>query len=140
MECHKCGKEIVLDDALVYCPYCGVKLKGESTEKSILRKELKVGDSVKAFIVWLLLCGILLVLFTLSKQLISENFGFEIPELLDWRVLSIIVTVGLYFTLAYAIYNHAKKHDRRAVAWATAFIVFTPILSGLLYLLSWPKE
>lgn len=140
MECKKCGKEITLNDGVVHCPYCGVKLKGEDTRKSILTRELKVGDRVKAFIVWMLLCGIMAVFFTVFKELFSKRFGLEIPGLVNWIVLSLIGAIGLYFTLAYAVYNHAKKHDRRAVAWATAFIVFTPILAGLAYLLTWPKE
>jgi hypothetical protein len=140
MQCKKCGKEIPLNDGLVYCPYCGVKLKDEGTKKGILTKELKVGDRAKAFIVWMLLCGIMAVFFTLFKGLFSEMFSLEIPSLVDWIVLSLIGATGLYFTLAYVVYNHARKHNRRAVAWATAFVVFTPILAGLAYLLTWPKE
>ena len=43
MECKKCGKEITLDDGVVYCPYCGAKLKGEEAPKTrnILLRELK---------------------------------------------------------------------------------------------------
>ena len=143
MECKKCGKEITLDDGVVYCPYCGAKLKGEEAPKTrnILLRELKVGDRLKEFIVWLLLCGIFVAFFiVLKKPFFSERFALEIPELPDWRVIASIVGSALYFTLAYVVYNHAKKYHRRAVAWATAFIVFTPILGGLAYLLSWPKE
>jgi len=140
MKCNKCGREITLNDRGVYCPYCGARVKGEDTRKSILTRELKVGDRVKELMVWMLLCGIMAVFFTLFKELLSERFSLEIPGLVNWIVLSLIGAVGLYFTLAYVVYNHAKRHHRRAVAWATAFIVFTPILAGLAYLLSWPKE
>jgi len=142
MECSKCGKEISLNDGIVYCPYCGGKMREESLPKSkgIFTRELKAADSVRALIVWLLLCGILAVFFTLFRELFSEKFGLEIPGIGNWIVLSLIGAIGLYFTLVYAVYNHARKHNRRAVAWATAFIVFTPILAGLLYLLTWPKE
>ena len=142
MKCKKCGKEITSNDGVGYCPYCGGKLKVENTpkNKSIFTRELKVGDSIKALIVWMLLCGIMAVFFTLFRELFSERFGLEIPGLINWIVLSLIGAIGLYFTLAYVVYNNARKHNRRAVAWATAFIVFTPILAGLAYLLTWPKE
>ncbi len=142
MKCRKCGKEITFTDDMVYCPYCSNKLEDASSNnnKNILTKELKISDSFKALIVWLLLCVILVALFSVFRQSLSNIFGVEIAELLTWIVLVAIACVGMYFTLAYVVYNHAKKRNRRAIAWATAFIVFTPILAGLLYLLSWPKE
>jgi hypothetical protein len=142
VECNKCGKEITLNNGAVYCPYCGVKLKGEDTpkRKSIWTRQLKIGDGVKAFIVWLLLCVIVVPFFGLVKWLVSARFGLDIAGLADWIVVCLIGAIALYFTLAYVVYHHAKKHHRRAVAWATAFVVFTPVLGGLAYLLSWPKE
>ena len=146
MECKKCGKEITLNDGMVYCPYCGVKLKGQDAPKrrSIFTRELKIGYGVKALIVWVLLCVILLVLYSRFYNSVWEiiwyRFGWEIQGLFGWMVISMICGIALYFTLAYVVYNHAKKHHRRAVAWTTAFIVFTPILGGLVYLLTWPKE
>jgi len=143
MECNKCGREITLTEGVVCCPYCGVRIKDEGAGKrrNILIRDLKVADRLKEFIVWLLLCGIFVACFVvLKKPFFSERFALEIPELPDWRVISSIVGSALYFTVAYVVYNHARKHHRRAVAWATAFIVFTPILAGLVYLLTWPKE
>ncbi len=142
MQCNKCGKEIALNDDMVYCPYCGNKLESTSSKNktNLLTKKIKINDSLKELIVWLLLCGILVAFFAVFGQLFSELIEIEIPELFTWIALVTIAFVAAYFTLAYAIYNHAKKNNRRAVAWATAFIVFTPILAGLFYLLSWPKE
>ncbi|MFC1871729.1 hypothetical protein ACFLYF_04960 [Chloroflexota bacterium] len=112
MECNKCGKEINSNDGVVYCPYCGVKLKNKDTRKSIWTRE--VGYGVQAFIVWLLLCVIFFVFFTVFKDLLSRQFGLEIPGLLSWIVIFGIVVIALYFTLAYVIYHHAIKHNRRA--------------------------
>ena len=141
MKCTKCGSELNATDGVLYCPFCGNRLKNEhNNNKNPLTRELKVSDGLKELIVWLLLCGILVTLFLVSKQLISNAIGVEIPASLMWIIYSAIAGIGLYFTLAYVVYNHAKKHHRRAVAWATAFIVFTPFIAGLLYLLSWPKE
>ncbi len=139
MECKKCGKEITLNDGVVYCPYCGVKLKGEDTakRKSIFTRELKVHDSVKALIVWILLCVVIWALSILFGELSSF---LSRPEFTIWDGLGLIGGLALYITLAYVVHNHAKSHNRRAVAWTTAFIVFTPILAGLAYLLTWPKE
>ena len=124
----------------MYCPYCGDKLEKASGNKNLLTRELGISDSIKAFIVWLLLFGIFVVLYTVFKQLFSSIIGIEIPGLFTWIIIAILAGVGVYFTFAYVVYNHAKKHNRRAVAWATAFIAFSPILAGLLYLLTWPKR
>ena len=144
MECKKCGKEITLNDGVVYCPYCGVKLKGQDAPKrrSIFTRELKVPGIVKAFIVWMLLCVVIWVLsvaFHGFDELRSDiyHIGLVLPI---WTYPALIGAIALYITLVYVVYDHAKRHHRRAVAWTTAFIVFTPILAGLVYLLTWPKE
>jgi len=140
MECKKCGKEITLSDGVVYCPYCGVKLKGEDSRRSGATRKLKASYSTLAAVLLIILGGLLVVLINMYRVSIGEWLGLEIPELSNWMVICIIVGIGLYSTLPYAVYNHAKKHNRRAVSWAAACIVFTPILAGLTYLLTWPKK
>ena len=146
MKCNKCAKEISNANDIVYCPFCGGRLETKAgSEKSLLRRELKVSYWLRALIVWVLIVGILEVLdFALVVPQMEEIwvalFGVNSAGILNWLSLAFIMGIGTYFTLAYVVYSHAKEHRRRAVAWATAFIVFTPILGGLLYLLSWPKE
>jgi len=141
MECKKCGKNITQDENMAYCPYCANKLDNNADiNKSILRKEVNISDGFKAFIAWLLMVGILAVFFALFQTLFEDATGYEITELFTWISLGGIACVALYFTLAYIIYNHAKKRNRRAVAWATVSVVFSPIVAVFFYLLSWPKE
>ncbi|AII58083.1 hypothetical protein X792_04950 [Dehalococcoides mccartyi CG1] len=55
-------------------------------------------------------------------------------------VLLLSGITGLTLSMAWGMYFHALEHNRRAVAWATAFAVFGPILAGIAYLLTWPKQ
>jgi DNA-directed RNA polymerase subunit RPC12/RpoP len=140
MECSKCGKDVTVDDEMLYCPYCSVRLKGEEKRRGILRRELRASDDAKALMVWCLLYGIMAVFLTAFRELVNARLGINVPGLGDSLILVLIAGIASYFTLAYVVYNHAKKRNRRAVAWATAFVVFTPVLGGIAYLLSWPKE
>lgn len=148
MKCNSCGKEIPIVENMIHCPFCGMKIENEvasDSKKSIFRKELNVSYWFRALIVWWLIVGILTVLnFTLIAPQMEKFwvflFGPDSVESLNWLSIVGIIGIGIYFTLAYVVYSHAKEHNRRAVAWATAFIIFTPVLGGLFYLLSWPKE
>ena len=139
MECEKCGKEISLDDGVVYCPYCGVKARREEGRESVVTK--KVGANyieVVLLIAWIALCGFLVVFVNMNTVVIGALLGLEIPELSNWMVTCVLAGIVLYIVVPYAVYNHAKRHHRRAVAWTTACIAFTPILGGISYLLTWP--
>ena len=140
MECNKCGKEIKLNNGVAYCPYCGVNLDCEDDRRRGVNKWLEVRYSSRLAILLLILCEALVLLVVRYRVPISEGLGFEIPRLPFWMFLCIIVGIALYLTLPYEVYKHAKKKNRRAVMWATAFVVFTPILAGLVYLFTWPKE
>lgn len=130
MECDKCGKEITLTEGVVYCPYCGVKLASEEStkRKGVLSRELKIPHGVKPLIVWALLCVVIWWLSVLFGELSSF---LSRPEFPTWIGLALTGGLALYITLAYVVYDYAKKHHRRAVAWTTAFIVFAGILAGL---------
>jgi hypothetical protein len=45
-----------------------------------------------------------------------------------------------YFVAPYTVYHNAKKVGRNAVRWTTAFVIFTPVLAGIAYLLTWPRS
>lgn len=51
-----------------------------------------------------------------------------------------ILAVMLYMFCCWTIYHHAKLHNRNAVRWTTASIVFTPVLAWIAYGLSWRKS
>jgi len=57
-----------------------------------------------------------------------------------WVVVSSIVVFVVGFNIAGAdiVYHHARRHKRKALAWATAFILFSPLLTGIVYFLTWP--
>ena len=44
-----------------------------------------------------------------------------------------------YVLIPYIVYHHAKSQGRSEVRWVTAFVIFTPLLAGIAYLLTWPK-
>jgi len=54
-------------------------------------------------------------------------------------ILFIILGV-LYIVGCCILYRHAKMHDRNAVRWTVASIVFSPILVWIAYGLTWPKK
>jgi len=54
-------------------------------------------------------------------------------------VASSLVFYFLYIVIPQIVYGNAKSHGRNAVRWTTAFVVFTPFLAGIAYLLTWPK-
>jgi hypothetical protein len=72
--------------------------------------------------------------------------GKPITTPLAWapQVSTLIASLGgiyIFYILApYAVYHNAKRHGRNAVRWTTAFVVFTPVLAGIAYLLTWPKS
>lgn len=68
-----------------------------------------------------------------------------VVETIAWADDATAVTVILaafyifYIVIPNIVYNNAKRHGRNAVRWTTAFVVFTPVLAGIAYLLTWPK-
>jgi hypothetical protein len=59
----------------------------------------------------------------------------------QWDIVLLLSSItGLTLSIAWGMYFHALGHNRRAVAWATAFALFGPLFAGLAYLLTWPKQ
>ena len=97
---------------------------------------------------WVLICGVITGVFFLidnqstSGQLIwNPEIGRFVKESsISWAPAASIWVglIGLTIAAAHIIYHHAKRHGRNAVAWATAFIVFSPFLSLIVYLITWP--
>ena len=57
------------------------------------------------------------------------------PEAWVFIALAILYAVGCWI-----IYQHTKRYRGNAVRWATASVVFSPILVGIAYGLTWPKN
>lgn len=55
-------------------------------------------------------------------------------------VAGALVFYFLYIVVPQIVYGNAKSYGRNAVRWTTAFVVFTPFLAGIAYLLTWPKN
>jgi len=60
---------------------------------------------------------------------------YGLPSVIPW-----IFAIGFYVAVIDVIYLHAKRQRRNVVRWITAFIVFSPLLAGIAYLLTWPKS
>ncbi len=97
---------------------------------------------------WILICGLITGVFFLIDnqgapgQLVwnPETWRFEREPNITWAPGASLWVglIGLSVATAHIIYHHAKRHGRNAVAWATAFIVFSPFLSFIVYLITWP--
>jgi predicted membrane protein len=55
-----------------------------------------------------------------------------------WSIYTGIL--GLYVVAVFFVVQLAKRHERNVVAWTTAAILFTPVLTVIAYLLTWPKD
>ncbi len=54
------------------------------------------------------------------------------------EVSTILVASCLYVVLSCTIHQHAQRNGRNVIRWTTASLVFTPLLAGIAYLLTWP--
>lgn len=125
-------------------------LKDFMTPKSFLRLILR------NTILWIVICGLLDVILWIVDYIDFLNSERSLPyekELsfgtymaipyyttsvwTNWSIL-IISILGLNIAGANIVYNHAKSHNRNACAWLVGFILFTPILAGIAYLVTWP--
>jgi len=80
------------------------------------------------------------------SQYIERTTGQYVIDLMTWAPFACTLVACLagfyifYILAPYAVYHHSKRHGRNTVRWTTAFVVFTPVLAGVAYLLTWPKE
>ena len=143
MKCPHCQEE-VSESGFLYCPHCGKKLKsGKKGEKGLLRRSVVVGS----ILTWAILTGVCFWLDKLDEAMMRVGYGLEatlepIPgNPPTWAPnASIVIALAILYVLSVCIiYNHAKRHKRNAVAWATAAAAFSPVLAGIAYGLTWPK-
>jgi len=130
MKCPHCQKEISEADSL-YCPYCGKKLTQGSVQRGI---RFNSPRAAIPFLWWFVVCAPLAILLTIAEVIVTN----QVTE--GWAAFSLFVAApGIYIASVYVIYDNARRHGRNAVAWTTAAIVFSPILAGIAYGLTWPK-
>jgi hypothetical protein len=75
----------------------------------------------------------------LKPQLPLEHFiGYE---RLTWAFMFSLYTgiASLYVVGVFFVIQLTKRHERNTVAWITACVLFSPLLAGIAYLLTWPK-
>ena len=51
-----------------------------------------------------------------------------------------IIIIGFNLATTDVLRHYVRQHDRNVIPWTTASLVFTPILAGIVYLLTWPKD
>ena len=104
--------------------------------------------SLLAFMFWAGLTAVCFGLDKLDPAMRRAGYGWEaqlepVPgNPPTWAPLAslFIALAILYAVGVWIIYNHAKRHNRNAMRWATAAIAFSPILAGIAYGLTWPKS
>jgi hypothetical protein len=143
MQCPNCYKDVVVD--AVFCPYCGKELRVSAVRKN---KRTSVFYRVLLdFILLVVYCGFFSVIFLIldfidgtRKYIVDVPFGYYSP--ITWAPVAVIVIVIVGFNIASAdiMRLYTKRHGRNTIAWVTATIIFTPILAGIFYFLTWPKE
>ena len=75
-------------------------------------------------LLWIIICGILSLIFA----------GIEA----GWLAVFVLI-LGFNLATTDVLRHYVRQHGRNVVSWTTASIVFTPILAGIVYLLTWPK-
>jgi len=91
-------------------------------------------------LLWMLVCGILSVCFFILEDVTDTGYS-RWRDSGGWAAqLSIFVTIlGFNLATTHVLRHYVRHHERNVVSWTTASIVFTPILAGIVYLLTWPR-
>jgi len=159
MNCPHCQKEIT-DDAK-YCPYCGKKLKRTERRQNILKSEWDnirnkslTAKTLLNLALWIGICWLLAYVFhqidliddtkTLVSDPLGKMFGGSgyryVPITWAPAVTIFVFVLGFNIVAADIVKPYIKRQGENVVMWVTAIIVFTPLLAGIAYLLTWPKD
>ena len=108
-------------------------------------------------LIFLVLCTIFFTVDYLDTSHVGEWRGHRVA-FLDWEKTYHVIThftwapwatIGtassiavfiFYYNATYVVYHHAKRNGRNVVRWVAAFLVFSPLLAGIAYLLTWPER
>ena len=104
---------------------------------------------ISNLLIWILVCGILSVCLFFIED-VTDTGSKLVRHVRDgsrgwtggWAAgLSIFITIlGFNLATTDVLRHYVRQHGRNVVSWATASLVFTPILAGVVYLLTWPKD
>ncbi len=117
--------------------------------------------NVRNVILWIVLTSILCGIFFVIDYFDPSNIGewrdplfsflwggertYHVITPFAWAPEASIVVAGivvfyLYIFTTRVIYRHAKRNGRNVVRWTTASIMFSPFVTALIYLLTWPEK
>ena len=121
--------------------------KGKQPESRQKRANKRL---ISNLLIWILVCGVLSAGFFILENVTGTGSeltrvrggGGEYKTTGGWAVgLSIFTTIlGFNLATTEVLIHYVRQHERNLVSWATASLVFTPILAGVVYLLTWPKD
>ena len=98
---------------------------------------------ISNLLIWILVCGLLSLLFFWLEDITAPwTYHRGLSPKPSWAVEPSIFVTILGFNLATTdvLRHYVRQHGRNVVSWTTASLVFTPILAGVVYLLTWPKD
>ena len=120
--------------------------KGKLSESRQKRANKRL---ISNLLIWILVCGVLSVGFFILEDVTDtgryyvRHSRYGSPGWTGgWATgLSIFTTIlGFNLATTEVLIHYVRQHERNLVSWATASLVFTPILAGIVYLLTWPKD
>lgn len=120
--------------------------KGKQPESRQKRANYRL---ISNLLIWMLICGVLSAGFFIIQD-VTDTGSKLVRYVRDgnmgwtggWAAgLSIFITIlGFNLATTDVLRHYVRQHGRNVVSWTTASIVFTPILAGVVYLLTWPKD
>ena len=123
----------------------GIK-KGKLPESRQKRANKRL---ISNLLIWVLVCGLLSAGFFILED-VTDTGSRLVRNFRDagrdwtggWAAqFSIFMTIlGFNLATTDVLRHYVRQHGRNVVSWTTASIIVTPILAGIVYLLTWPKD
>ena len=113
------------------------KRKPESRQKRVIIR------TIQNVVLWVVVSSIIIpVAFYVEEETsyLFRNYIRMYPfAFLPKLAIAICI---LLFNLATTdvLRHYVRQHERNVISWTTASLLFTPILAGIVYLLTWPKD
>ena len=104
---------------------------------------------ISNLLIWVLVCGLLSAGFFILEDVTGTGRHYVRHSLYGspgwtsgWAAgLSVFVTIlGFNLATTDVLRHYVRQHKRNVVSWTTSSLVFTPILTTIVYLLTWPKN
>ena len=125
-----------------------VRLNNQSSTKQKSpesRNRRAITRTIQNLVLWIVISGVLSAIFFTIEKITGTGSDYSWRRGVStggWAAgLSIFVTIiGFNLATADILRHYIRQHGRNVISWTTAIIVFTPILAGIVYLLTWPKN